>query len=192
MSKRKILIIPIVAVMVAIMGVSVFAGSPSVGFNVRDKDGNDVTVNFEGTQCSKIDLTKVSGLQKEVDKVNNKVKIKDFKYVIGYDIEPKAGYSLTASPYKVTFTDSSIKSGSIGLVVHELDDGSYEFRVFKGTGALAYIDGIKEFSPFCLYMLTPKGSPQTGDYAPLYVAVMGAVLLAGGVFFVIKAKNAAK
>lgn len=192
MSKRRIIIIPIVAVMVAVLGVSVFAGSPSVGFNVRDKDGTDVTANFEGKQCSKLDLTKVSGLQKKIDKVNNKVKIKDFKYVIGYDIEPQAGYSLTSSPYKVTFSDYSIKSGSVGLVVHKLDNGSYECRVFKGSDALAYIDGVKEFSPFCLYMATPSKSPQTGDYAPFYVAALGVVLMAGGVFFVIKAKKASK
>ncbi|MBR2555542.1 MAG: LPXTG cell wall anchor domain-containing protein [Aeriscardovia sp.] len=193
MSKKRLLILPIVFLMVAIMGVSVFAGaSPSVGFDVRDNNGNNVTSNFTGTDCSKIDLTKISGLQKKIDAVNDKVKVKDFKYVIGYDIKPVAGYAPSAKSYKVTFANNSIKSGNVGLVVHQKADGTYDIRVFKGTGALAYIDGIKEFSPFCLYYAKPSSSPQTGDYAPAYIAAIAVVLLSGGVFFAIRAKKATK
>ena len=192
MSKKRLLILPIVILMVAIMGMSVFAGSPSVGFDVRDNNGNDVTSNFQGTDCSKIDLTKISGLQKKIDEVNNKVKVKDFKYVIGYDIKPVAGYTPSAKSYKVTFANNSIKSGNIGLVVHQKADGTYDIRVFKGTGALAYIDGIKDFSPFCLYYAKPSSSPQTGDYASVYVAATAVLLILGGVFFAVRAKKATK
>ncbi len=192
MSKKKLMILPIVAIIVAIMGISVFAGSPSVGVDVRDKDGNNVSSEFVVKEAKKIDLTKVSGLQKEIDKVNNKLKVKDFKYIVGYDVEPGAGVTLKDAPYKVTFANNTVKSGYVGIVVHQLDDGSYEYRVFKGTGALAYIGGVKSFSPFCLYVAKASSSPQTGDYAPVYIAAIGAVLLCGGVFFAIRAKKATK
>lgn len=192
MSKKRLLIIPIMAIIVAVMGISVFAGSPSVGIDVRDKDGNNVTSEFTTKDGKKIDLTDIKGLQGEIDKVNNKLKVKDFKYIIGYDVEPDVGNSLNKGPYKVTFANNTVKTGYVGIVVHQLDDGSYEYRVFKGTGSLAYISGVKSFSPFCLYIAKPSSSAQTGDYAPVYIAALGVLLLSGGVFFAIKAKKATK
>ena len=192
MSKKRLLIFPIVAIIVAVMGISVFAGSPSVGVDVRDKDGNDVTSEFVVKDGKKIDLSDVKGLQDGINKVNNKLKVKDFKYIVGYDVEPNSGNALNKGPYKVTFANNTVKSGYVGIVVHQLDDGSYEYRVFKGSGALAYISGVKSFSPFCLYVAKPSSSPQTGDYAPIYIAAIGFALLSGGVFFAIKAKKATK
>lgn len=188
MSKKKLMILPIVAIIIAFMGISVFAGSPSKGFKVEDNNGNDITGYFEGSTCSKIDLSTIDGLQKKIDAVNNKLKVKDFKHVVSYDIQPKAGVNIDY-PCKVTILEK-ISKGNVGIVVH--DGRTTDVRVFKGSGSYATISGIKSFSPFSVYYAKPSSSPQTGDYAPVYIATIGAVLLLGGVFFAIRARKATK
>ena len=195
MSKKKLLILPIVTIMVLIMGITVFAGgSPTPFFKVYSGK-NDVTAYFSGNDCSKIDLSKVSGLQAAINKVNSKLKVSDFNksknYVAGYNIVPVAGYAADEKPYKVVILQK-VPKGSVGIVVHQKVNKSYEYRVFNGDGDYAYIDGINDFSPFCLYVAKPSSSPQTGDSAPIYIAAIAVVLLSGGVFFAVRAKKATK
>ena len=189
MSKKKLIILPIVAIILAFMGVSVFAApSPYKGIKVEDKNGHDVTGYFTVTSCSKIDLSSIDGLQKKIDAVNNKLKVKDFKHIVSYDVQPKAGYNIEY-PCKVTVLEK-IPKGNVGIVVH--DGRTVDVNVFKGSGTYATISNINSFSPFSVYYAKPSSSPQTGDYAPVYIAAIGAVLLCGGVFFAIRAKKASK
>ena len=81
MNKRKLIALPLIVVMViAMMGFTVLAagGSASSGFKVYESDGTDVTSGFHGESVTGIDLSKVSGLLAKIDKVNNKLKVKDY------------------------------------------------------------------------------------------------------------------
>ena len=195
MNKKKFLIIPIVAIMVLIMGISVFAGGSPTPFIKIYSNNTDVTGKFSCSDCSKIDLSKVSGLQAAINKVNSKLKVSDFNksksFVAGYNILPNNGYSTDEKPYKVVILQK-VPKGSVGIVVHQKVNKTYEYRVFNGDGEYAYIDGINDFSPFCLYVAKPSSSPQTGDSAPIYIAAIAVVLLSGGVFFAVRAKKATK
>lgn len=195
MSKKKLLILPIVTIMVLIMGISVFAGGSPTPFIKIYSGQTDVTDKFTCSDCSKIDLSKVSGLQAEINKVNSKLKVSDFNkskaFVAGYNIVPVNGYAADEDPYKVIILQK-VPKDSVGIVVHQKPNKSYEYRVFKGDGDYAYIDKVSDFSPFCLYVAKPSSSPQTGDSAPFYIAAIAVVLLSGGVFFAVCAKKATK
>ena len=63
----------------------------------------DISDQFEGQKAKAIDLTEVPGLQSKIDKVNNKLKVSDFKFKTGYDIELKGTGG--TKPWRVYLTD---------------------------------------------------------------------------------------
>lgn len=191
MSKKKLLILPIVAIMVAVMGVTVFAGSPSVfKITITDKDKHDVTDQFDAdkAESSAIKPSNAKGLQDAIDKVNKKVNVSDLKFKVGYEIKAKS--SVADKPYKVVFDNDYVPKDAIGVVIHKKGD-SYQFKVLK-SGEKYYIADVNDFSPFCLYYAKPASSAQTGDFAPAYIAMIAVALLASGTVFAVRAKKASK
>lgn len=194
MSKRKSFLIPLVVLLlVSVMGITVFAGSPTAGFIIRQNNGSsetdDISDQFEANPAKAIDLTEVSGLQAKIDKVNNKLKVSDFKFKSGYNIVLKGTGG--TKPWRVYLTDYKVPSGYVGIVIHK-NGNDYDVRVFKGNGTYGYIDNITSASPFYVYSAKIATSAQTGDFAPSYVAMIALALMACGTIFAIRAKRAGK
>ena len=191
MNKKKLIILPLIVVMiVAMMGISVLAagGSATSGVKVYESDGSDVTSGFHAESVTGLDLSKVSGLQAKIDKVNNKLKVKDFKFKVGYEIQGSTG----TAPWKVVFTSYKPSKNEVCIMIHETSAGNYDVQVFKGTGNYAAMTGVKSFSPFYLYTATAKSSAQTGDFAPAYIAMISVALITLGAIFAVRAKKATK
>ena len=194
MSKKKLITLPLIVMMiVAVMGVSVIAaGSATSGFKVYQNNGStsadDVTSNFTGTSAASLDLSSVSGLQAEVKKVNSKLKLSDFKLKQSVDINGSTG----TAPWRVVLTGYKTNTNEVCIMLHKEASGSYEYKVFKGTGNYAAMTNVNGFSPFYLYAASTKSSAQTGDFAPAYIAMISVALLSCGVIFAIRAKKATK
>ena len=62
MNKKRLLALPVICIVVAMIGMAVMAASSSKGFFVTDADGDDITALFDGTVLSGTDLNSVSGL----------------------------------------------------------------------------------------------------------------------------------
>ena len=194
MSKHRLFLIPlIVLLLVSVLSITVFAASPTAGFRVYQNNGSsdadDISDQFEGQKAKAIDLTEVPGLQSKIDKVNNKLKVSDFKFKTGYDIELKGTGG--TKPWRVYLTDYKVPSGYVGIVIHK-NGSDYDVRVFKGKGTYGYIDNINSASPFFVYSAKVSTSPQTGDFAPAYIAMIALTLMACGTIFAIRAKRAGK
>lgn len=194
MSKKKLFILPvIVLVIVSIMSISVLAASPTAGFKVYKNNGsgdaNDITSEFEGQKISAMNLNDISGLQDMINKVDKKVKVKDFVFKSGYEIRNTG--SDAGKPWKVVLTDYKVSSSYIGMVIHKAGS-KYEVNIFKGTGDYGFIKDVQSASPFYLYVAKVNSSAQTGDFVPAYVAMIAVALMSCGAIFAIRAKKAAK
>ena len=179
--------------LVSVLSITVFAASPTAGFRVYQNNGSsdadDISDQFETKKVKAIDLTEVPGLQSKIDKVNNKLNVSDFKFKTGYDIELKGTGG--TKPWRVYLTDYKVPSGYVGIVIHK-NGSDYDVRVFKGKGTYGYIDNINSASPFFVYSAKVSTSPQTGDFAPAYIAMIALTLMACGTIFAIRAKRAGK
>lgn len=194
MSKNRFFIIPLIVVFViSVMSITVFAGSPTAGFKVFQNNGStdadDITSQFEGKSAKAIDLNDVSGLQAKINEVNSKLKVSDFKFKSGYDIELKGNGG--TRPWRIYLTDYKVPSGYVGIVLHK-NGNDFDINVFKGNGSYGYIEGITSASPFYVYSAKVTTSAQTGDFAPAYVAMIALALMSCGTIFAIRAKRAGK
>ena len=198
MSKKKLMILPIIAIVVAIMGLNVWAvpGSQQNWVEVWAGDKNitnefDIQqLSFSGKFCTESDLNIVDnyfpGLTAKIKKLDKNLKPTDFDALIGYDITPLNTATLTPGPYKV-IVKSAVGSNEIYLFVHATDD---QYSIAKGGEPT--LTGVTSFSPFLVFTATSKTSPQTGDFAPAYVAMIGVALLSCGAIFAVRSKKSSK
>ena len=87
MSKKRLLALPIVAIVVALFGVSVMAASPCSGsWHVHDKDHIHVNKYFKGDPKPNpnLDLSTVSGLKAAVEAKG--CKLSDFTFKAAFDV----------------------------------------------------------------------------------------------------------
>lgn len=194
MSKRRLFLIPLIVVLlVSLMSITVFAGSPTAGFKVFQNNGSsdadEISEQFESKNAKPIDLTEVPGLQAKINEVNSKLKVSNFKFKSGYDIELKGNGG--TKPWRIYLTDYKVPSGYVGIVLHK-NGNDYDIKVFKGNGTYGYIDDITSASPFFVYSAKLNTSAQTGDFAPAYVAMVALALMSCGTIFAIRAKRAGK
>lgn len=193
MNKKRLLALPIVCIVVAMLGVAVMASSATKGFKVEDADGDDITALFNGPSASSIDLSTVSGLQDKLSAVDKDVKVSDLKFATGYDIEPKATLDTTTepAPYKVTiYVD--VAENEIAVLIHVEDSGDkVVLNVIKGK-ATEITGTVNDFSPFLVYKATVQKSAQTGEYAAPYIVMISVALVSCGAIFAIRAKKATK
>lgn len=192
MNKKRLLALPIVCIVVAMLGVAVMASSATKGFKVEDGNGTDITNLFDGPSASSIDLSTVSGLQDKLSAVDKDVKVSDLKYVVGYDVTPKAALdtSVNPAPYKVTiFVD--VAENEIAVLIHVDASGNVVLNVIKGK-ATEISGTVDSFSPFLVYKATVQKSAQTGEYAAPYIIMISVALVSCGAIFAIRAKKATK
>ena len=95
------------------------------------------------------------------------------------------------NPHTVLF-EVTVAAGQHVIVIHEKSAGSYEFAIDEYDEGLVCISGVTSFSPFYIYVGGPTNSPQTGDFAPAYIAMISVALISCGAIFAIRAKKATK
>ena len=195
MNKKRFLVMPIVAVVVAMLGISVMAASPSTYFKVHNYNDDDVGTNFEGTAITtapSLDLSSISGLEAEVKAANSNLKLSDFKYKVGYNVRcVNTEYSVGANNSHTVFITCSVAADEVAIIIHDGTDG-IQYNVMKGAVSEVKIGGINNFSPFYVYVGSAATSPQTGDFAPAYIAMISVALISCGAIFAIRAKKATK
>lgn len=195
MSKYKFFILPfVVLLLVSVMSITVFAsGSPSVGVQVYQNNGSseadDITGQFEYKSIEAMDLGDISGLQAKISSVNSKLKVSDFNFKSGYNLELKGDGG--SKPWRVYLTDYKVPSGYVGIVIHK-NGNDYDVDVFQGSGDYGYIEDITSASPFYVYSAKVTTTSQTRDFAPFYVALSSVLLISIGAFFALRAKSTSK
>ena len=187
MNMKKLLLLPIVGIVVSMLGVSVLAaGSPSKGVTITDKDGKDITADFEINEkplssASNKDLTIIDGLKDDVAAVNKEADLADAELVACYDISSygkHAGETIT-----LTFTGVQQNTGDVFIVFHMGNTSEHSV----GTTPTITVDGC---SPFLIYRIAVKGSAPTGQYASPYIVLISVALVSAGAIFAVQAKKA--
>lgn len=192
MNKKRLLALPVIGLVVAMFSVAVLAASPAKGFKVYDKNMKDVTSEFNGEAITTttFDPSTISGIQDALTAKDKDLKVGDFKYVIGYDIEPKG--TAADTPYTVEIT-VDLGENEYAIVVHLNDDGSLDrYEIVKGKASYVRISSINSFSPFLVFKASVKASAQTGEYAAPYIIMISVALVSCGAIFAIRAKKATK
>ena len=195
MNKKRLLVLPVICVIVAMMGISVMAASPCSGsWHVHDKAGNHVNQYFKGDPIANpnLDLSTVSGLKAAVEAKG--CKLSDFTFKSAFDVyrDNSVSYDLAANnPHTVLF-QVTVAAGQHVIVIHEKSANSYDFAIDEYDEGLVCISGVTSFSPFYIYVGGPTNSPQTGDFAPAYIAMISVALISCGAIFAIRAKKATK
>jgi len=195
MSKKRLLALPIVAIVVALFGVSVMAASPCSGsWHVHDKDNIHVNQYFKGDPISNpsLDLSTVSGLKAAVEAKG--CKLSDFSFKAGYDVyrDTTVEYDLAGRNSHTVLFEVTVADGQHVIVIHKTGANSYDFAIDEYNEGLVCISGVTSFSPFYIYVGAPATSPQTGDFAPAYIAMISVALISCGAIFAIRAKKATK
>lgn len=195
MNKKRLLVLPVICVIVAMMGISVMAASPCSGsWHVHDKAGNHVNQYFKGDPIANpnLDLSTVSGLKAAVEAKG--LELSDFTFKSAFDVyrDNSVSYDLAANnPHTVLF-QVTVAAGQHVIVIHEKSANSYDFAIDEYDEGLVCISGVTSFSPFYIYVGGPTNSPQTGDFAPAYIAMISVALISCGAIFAIRAKKATK
>ena len=195
MNKKRLLALPVICVIVALMGISVMAASPCSGsWHVHDKAGNHVNKYFKGEPYSNpnLDLSTVSGLKAAVEAKG--LELSEFTFKSAFDVkrDNTVTYDLDGNnPHTVLF-EVTVAAGQHVIVIHEKSVGSYDFAIDEYDEGLVCISGVTSFSPFYIYVGGPTNSPQTGDFAPAYIAMISVALISCGAIFAIRAKKATK
>ena len=195
MNMKKILAMPIMCVVVAMLGVAVMAASPSQSFKVHiDATDEDRSPKFHGTSIpsTTFKVTDIPGIDAELAAKDKDLKASAFSYLVGYNVEPNAGYSATEGPYRV-FITADIGANDYAILVHLHADNSFDkYEIIKGAKSEISIGGINDFSPFLVFKATVKASAQTGEYAAPYIIMISVALVSCGAIFAIRAKKATK
>ena len=197
MNKKKLIVLPIVAIVVAMFGIFVMGASPSGVWKVHDKEGVDVSAFFKGDPLAdpQLDLTVIPGLVAELEAKG--MEPSNFKFKCAYnvyrDIERAPDYQLAEHNPHTVFFNVTLAANEYAIVVHKSSiDGSYTFNICMGPTSEVYIGNINDFSPFFVYVGAPTTSPQTGEFAPAYIAMISVALISCGAIFAIRAKKASK
>ena len=195
MSKKRLLALPIVAIVVALFGVSVMAASPCSGsWHVHDKDNIHVNQYFKGDPIANpnLDLSTVSGLKAAVEAKG--LKLSDLTFKAAYDVyrDTTVEYDLAGRNSHTVLFEVTVAAGQHVIVIHKTGANSYDFAIDEYNEGLVCISGVTSFSPFYIYVGGPTNSPQTGDFAPAYIAMISVALISCGAIFAIRAKKATK
>ena len=195
MSKKRLLALPIVAIVVALFGVSVMAASPCSGsWHVHDKDNIHVNQFFKGDPIANpnLDLSTVSGLKAAVEAKG--CKLSDFTFKAAYDVyrDTTVEYDLAGRNSHTVLFEVTVAAGQHVVVIHKTGANSYDYAIDEYSEGLVCISGVTSFSPFYIYVGAPATSPQTGDFAPAYIAMISVALISCGAIFAIRAKKATK
>ena len=197
MNKKRLLALPVVCVVVAMIGASVMAaGSAAKNFKVEDEAGNDITKNYSyddyrstysDDEVAEIvkSMTEDDELVSKVAAVNDKANVADADLVIMYDINEDV---VTAGKKTVTFTGLSSNAGDVFVIVHfSYTTGQAEYVVSDSP-----VITVSDWSPFAVFRIAVTSSAQTGEYATPYIVVLAGALGACGAVCVVRAKKATR
>jgi len=197
MNKKRLLALPVVCVVVAMIGASVMAaGSAAKNFKVEDEAGNDITKNYSyddyrstysDDEVAEIvkSMTEDDELVSKVAAVNDKANVADADLVIMYDINEDV---VTAGKKTVTFTGLSSNAGDVFVIVHfSYTTGQAEYVVSDSP-----VITVSDWSPFAVFRIAVTSSAQTGEYATPYIVVLAGALVACGAVCVVRAKKATR
>ena len=158
MNKKRLLALPVVCVVVAMIGASVMAaGSAAKNFKVEDEAGNDITKNYSyvdyRSDYSDDDVAEIvksmtedDTLVSEVAGVNDKANVADAELVIVYDIYEDV---VTAGKKTVTFTGLSSNAGDVFVIVHfSYKTGEAEYVVSDSP-----VITVSDWSPFAVFRI---------------------------------------
>ena len=196
MNKKKLLAMPIVAVVVAMLSIFVMAASPVTGvFEVHDKNDDDQSKEFVGVEIADpgINFSVVPGLVADIEAKG--LKVSDFKYKIGYEVtqDPNSTYDIANGNPHTVYIKVNLAADEYAIVIHKSSvNGSFTFNIVTGPASKVSIGGINDFSPFYVYVGSKSSSPQTGDFAPVYIAMISVALISCGAIFAVRAKKASK
>ena len=153
MNKKRLLALPVVCVVVAMIGASVMAaGSAQKNFTVTNEAGEDITANYSGLDVALSDDDKASlvesfknidGIQDQINEVNDKAKVEDAELVAVIDIEENVK---TDGKKTVTFTGIGSNSGDVFAIYHLGGTGE---SVITSDPSIT-VDG---FSPFLVFRI---------------------------------------
>ena len=195
MKMKRLLAMPIMCLVVAMLGVAVMAASPSQSFKVHiDATDEDRSTKFHGTAITSttFKVTDIPGIDAALTAEDKDLKAGDFSYLVGYDVQPNAGYDPVENPYRV-FITADIGANDYAILVHLHKDYSFDkYEIIKGAKSEISIGGINDFSPFLVFKATVKASAQTGEYAAPYIIMISVALVSCGAIFAIRAKKATK
>lgn len=196
MKMKRLLAMPIMCLVVAMLGVAVMAASPSQSFKVHLDDASDAdrSPKFHGTAITSttFKVTDIPGIDAALTAEDKDLKASDFSYLVGYDVQPNAGYDPVENPYRV-FITADIGANDYAILVHLHKDNSFDkYEIIKGAKSEISIGGINDFSPFLVFKATVKASAQTGEYAAPYIIMISVALVSCGAIFAIRAKKATK
>ena len=187
---KKLMALPVACVVVAMLGASVMAaGSAQKAFKVEDENGEDITIEYDGTPIGisgNEKLTDLDGIQDEIDAYNKEAKAEDAELVAAYYIDPVNKDH--AGVKTVTFLGVDANDGDVFVVVHfDSVTGGVDINVTD-----APVITVDNVSPFYVFKITVQSSAQTGEYAAPYIAMISVALLACGAVFAVRAKKATK
>ena len=182
MNKKKLLALPVVCVVIAMIGASVMAaGSAQKNFKVTDESGTDITADYSGDSFStsvKLADLGLDGLEDRIKETNKEAKIEDAEVVAAYEIKEDVAHSGLKT---VEILGVSGNAGDVFVTVH--DNSEYSI----GTSIT-----VSSVSPFVVYKISVNSSAQTGEYAAHYIVMIASALLACGAVFAMRAKKAVK
>ena len=195
MKMKRLLAMPIMCLVVAMLGVAVMAASPSRTFKVTNKDDKRVDPEFHGDPITSTSfkVSDIPGIDAELAAKDKDLKASAFSYLVGYDVEPNdPNHTFSEAPYRVYIT-ADIGANDYAVVVHLDDNGNLDtYEIIKGATSEVSVGGINSFSPFLVFKATVKASAQTGEYAAPYIIMISVALVSCGAIFAIRAKKATK
>ena len=211
---KKFMSLPVIGVVVAMLGASVFAASPSAGthpISVDDPSGyltvdNIIIIDGEdlktvkGMKATELGISK-DDLQAEVDKVDSKIDAADLEVVHTFGAYYAPDYEANGehiewhyiNPQPFTFRVSFNSDSSDAVIVLHFDSNLDQWVIVGTADSTSSVSAtVSNLSPFAIVKASPASSSQTGEYAGAYIVMVAAALAACGAVFAIRAKKATR
>ncbi|SCW59372.1 hypothetical protein SAMN02910456_02060 [Ruminococcaceae bacterium YRB3002] len=190
---KKLMTLPVIGVVVAMLGASVFAASPTPGaikaVDASGKDLGDKIVITRNTSEQGVKGKTLADIGLEAG--NKDFKDSEFTVVEELDISVNtaAGWTLADIEFPIAVTIDPGTSGDAIVGAHytgkwgELVSGSSSEITLKAESTL---------SPFLIAKASASSSAQTGEYAGAYIVMVAVALVAAGAVFAVRAKKATR
>lgn len=195
--KKNLMALPIVGIVVAMLGASVFAaGGSSTAGAISATDANGDPLGDKITITRNTDKIGVKG--KKVDAITTSgftpasgFKASDYEIVEEFDVSISAGYTEANIDFPITIKMDSNTSGDDVVVFHDVGAAGTWVKCGTGSGSTVTFTA-DSLSPFAIAKAAASKSAQTGEYAGTYIIMVATALVACGAVFAIRAKKASK
>ena len=208
---KKFMSLPVIGIVVAMLGASVFAASPSAGLltGATAADGTDLLTETpthgrivivdgqddQGVAGKKgTDLISAETITSTIN--NSKWSAGDFTVVKTFDAHYEEGgveMALPAAYAPVTLKISYTATDADAVIVLHFEGGAWKVvgsSVGKAVSEETFT--VNSLSPFAIIKASATTSAQTGEYAGAYIIMVAVALTACGAVFAVRAKKASK